>query len=123
MHWYWLDPLAGFIVGLIICKTAWHIFWDATHTLTDGFDADELETIRESIGAHPEVESVKDVKGRLHANQPLIEATIYVDPTLTVQESHDISDEIEETLQADLHVPHAHIHIEPFNQSIKKEQE
>src|SRR5690606_18571351 len=36
----WLDPLAGFIVGIIICKTAWEIFNDATHTLTDGFAED-----------------------------------------------------------------------------------
>src|SRR5699024_4564928 len=39
---YWLDPLAGLVVGVIICKTAWDIFRDATHTLTDGFDEKQI---------------------------------------------------------------------------------
>ncbi|SHM48562.1 cation diffusion facilitator family transporter [Gracilibacillus kekensis] len=111
---YWLDPLAGAIVGLIICKTAWDIFSNATHTLTDGFHPKELEEIKESIDTHPDVLNIKDVKGRLHGNQSLIEATIYVDPLLTVKESHKITDNIEEKLKEDHDVPHAHIHIEPF---------
>src|SRR5699024_6240903 len=35
---YWLDPLAGFIVGVIICITGWDIFRDAILTVTDGFN-------------------------------------------------------------------------------------
>ncbi|SFL40905.1 cation diffusion facilitator family transporter [Gracilibacillus orientalis] len=111
---YWLDPLAGAIVGLIICKTAWDIFREATHTLTDGFHPKELDLIKESIDTHPDVLYIKDVKGRLHGNQSLIEATIYVDPLMTVEESHEITDRIEENLKEKHDVPHAHIHIEPF---------
>ncbi|WP_018933656.1 cation diffusion facilitator family transporter [Gracilibacillus lacisalsi] len=111
---YWLDPLAGAIVGLIICKTAWDIFREATHTLTDGFQPKELDQIKKSIHDHPDVLEIKDVKGRLHGNQALIEATIYVDPHMTVEESHDITDHIEEKLKEKHDVPHAHIHIEPY---------
>lgn len=111
---YWLDPLAGAVVGLIICKTAWDIFREATHTLTDGFQPKELDQIKKSIHDHPDVLEIKDVKGRLHGNQALIEATIYVDPHMTVEESHDITDHIEEKLKEKHDVPHAHIHIEPY---------
>ena len=38
----WLDPVAALLVGLLIVKTGWSIFWDSTHELTDGFD-EELE--------------------------------------------------------------------------------
>ncbi|WP_226037995.1 cation diffusion facilitator family transporter [Aquibacillus saliphilus] len=110
---FWLDPVAGFIVGLIICKTAWEIFRDATHTLTDGFDEQKLEQIKTSIAKVPEVEVVKDVKARLHGNQALVEVTIFVDPELTVQESHDITERIEALLNQEHDIPHAHIHIEP----------
>ncbi|UOQ86642.1 cation diffusion facilitator family transporter [Gracilibacillus salinarum] len=113
-HLYWLDPLAGAIVGLIICKTAWDIFREATHTLTDGFHPNELNEIKESIDTHPDVMDIKDVKGRLHGNQALIEATIYVDPLMTVEQSHEITDHIEEELKEKHDVPHAHIHIEPY---------
>ncbi|WP_208589957.1 cation diffusion facilitator family transporter [Gracilibacillus suaedae] len=113
---YWLDPLAGAIVGLIICKTAWDIFREATHTLTDGFQPKELDQIKKSIHDHPDVLEIKDVKGRLHGNQALIEATIYVEPHMTVEESHDITDRIEENLKEKHDVPHAHIHIEPYEE-------
>ncbi|MDX8045686.1 cation diffusion facilitator family transporter [Gracilibacillus sp. S3-1-1] len=111
---YWLDPLAGLMVGLIICKTAWNIFSEATHTLTDGFRPEELAAIKQTIHSHSDVLAIKDVKGRLHANQALIEATIYVDPLMTVAASHQIADYIEEQLQEKHNVPHAHIHIEPY---------
>lgn len=113
---YWLDPLAGAIVGLIICKTAWDIFYTATHTLTDGFQPEELEEIKDSIKAHPDVLDIKDIKGRKHGNQALIEMTILVEPLLTVEESHIITDQIEELLEKKHEVPHAHIHIEPYQE-------
>ncbi|KAB8138955.1 cation transporter [Gracilibacillus oryzae] len=114
---YWLDPLAGAVVGFIICKTAWQIFRDATHTLTDGFQPKELTKIKKSIHSHPNVLEIKDVKGRIHGNQSLIEATIFVDPQLTVEESHHITDDIEEKLKEEHDIPSAHIHIEPYEQN------
>ncbi len=115
---YWLDPAAGLIVGVIICKTAWNIFRDATHTLTDGFDEGELQTIKNSIASDEEVKEVKDIKGRLHGNQTLVEVTIYVEPSLDVQESHEITERIEDLLQEKHDVNHAHIHIEPAPDAI-----
>ncbi|WP_077623175.1 cation diffusion facilitator family transporter [Sediminibacillus massiliensis] len=110
---FWLDPVAGLLVGIIICKTAWEIFRDATHTLTDGFDTQQLADIKTSIADDPDVEVVKDVKGRLHGNQTLIEATICVDPSLDVTESHEITERIEGLLLEKHDINHAHIHIEP----------
>ncbi|MFD1361362.1 cation diffusion facilitator family transporter [Lentibacillus salinarum] len=111
---YWLDPLAGLIVGIIICKTAWDIFRDATHTLTDGFDERQIKKIKSSIARVPEVKNVVDVKGRFHGNQAFIEVTILVDPDLNVKESHAITERIERFLQDKHHIPYAHIHIEPY---------
>ncbi|GGF16268.1 putative transporter YeaB [Halobacillus andaensis] len=113
---YWLDPLAGLIVGFIICKTAWDIFRDSSHRLTDGFDEEEIEEIRELIEAHPEVWAVRDVKGRLQGNQTLVEATIHVNPKLTIEEGHEITDEVESILEKKLHIYYAHIHIEPYEE-------
>ncbi|WP_106498124.1 cation diffusion facilitator family transporter [Lentibacillus sp. Marseille-P4043] len=111
---FWLDPLAGFIVGVIICKTAWDIFKDSTHTLTDGFDEKLLTKIKASIAKVDEVKEVYDVKGRIHGNQTFIEITILVDPTLNVKESHDITERIERFLAETHNISYAHIHIEPY---------
>ncbi|WP_085992813.1 cation diffusion facilitator family transporter [Oceanobacillus senegalensis] len=111
---FWLDPLAAFIVGIIICKTAWDIFRDATLTLTDGFEESKLLEIKSSIGKVDEVKKVVDVKGRVHGNQALLEVTILVDPHLNVEQSHRITENIEKYLYNKYRINHAHIHIEPF---------
>lgn len=111
---YWLDPFAGLIVGIIICKTAWDIFRDATHTLTDGFDEQQIKTIKTSISEVPEVKKVVDVKGRIHGNQAFIDITILVNPDLNVRESHAITERIEIFLREAHNITYAHIHIEPY---------
>jgi cation diffusion facilitator family transporter len=111
---FWLDPLAGVIVGIVICKTAFDIFKDATLTLTDAYDEEELELIKESIEVVTEVKKVVDIKGRVHGSQALMEITILVDANLTVEASHRITERIERYLAEKHAVTHAHIHIEPY---------
>ncbi|MFD2208402.1 cation diffusion facilitator family transporter [Virgibacillus halophilus] len=111
---YWLDPLAGLIVGVIICHTAWQIFADSTRTLTDGFDENKLERIRESVTDVKQVKEVKDIKGRILGNQAFVDITILVDPTLNVTESHAITENIEGLLEEKHHISYAQIHIEPY---------
>lgn len=41
----WLDPVTAIVVGLIICKTGWDIFREASHHLTDGFDEQKIESL------------------------------------------------------------------------------
>ncbi|QKY68490.1 cation diffusion facilitator family transporter [Lentibacillus sp. CBA3610] len=111
---FWLDPFAGLVVGIIICKTAWDIFRDATHNLTDGFDEHQIKTIKTSIGKVPEVKEVVDIKGRRHGNQAFIDITIRVNPDLNVKESHAITENIETFLREQHNITYAHIHIEPY---------
>ncbi|WP_067840678.1 cation diffusion facilitator family transporter [Amphibacillus sediminis] len=117
--WYWLDPVAGLIVGILIVHTAWSIFRNSSHSLTDGFDQDLIEVIREHIAKDQEVIEVRDIKGRRHGNQTLLDIIIYVDPNITVEHGHKITDRIEETLEQELNIPYAHIHVEPYHQESK----
>ncbi|WP_227395848.1 cation diffusion facilitator family transporter [Jeotgalibacillus aurantiacus] len=109
----WLDPLAALIVGLIILKTAIGIFRDAIHTLTDGFDQEEVQDITLNVSDIPGVRSIEEIKGRTHGNMMFIDLTIKVNPELNVIESHDITEEIEASLK-ERH-PHTEVlvHIEP----------
>ncbi|MDG5473374.1 cation diffusion facilitator family transporter [Jeotgalibacillus sp. ET6] len=109
----WLDPLAAFLVGIIILKTALGIFKDAIHTLTDGFDTNEVKEIKSSVREIPGVRKIEDFKARSHGNVTFIDLTIKVDPDLNVIESHDISEEIEHALQNNRPHTQVHVHIEP----------
>jgi cation diffusion facilitator family transporter len=110
----WLDPVAALIVGFIICKTAYEIFSDASHTLTDGFNIEKLSRYKETINSVKYVKQIRELKARSHGTQILLDATILVDRNLTVAISHNITDEIERKLKELHNIEHAHIHIEPF---------
>jgi cation diffusion facilitator family transporter len=109
----WLDPLAALIVGLMICHTAWGIFRDASLDLTDAFEVQKLKEIEETINGTPGVKLVKDIKARLHGNNTIVDATIFVEPTLTIVEGHQIAEDIEERLFQEHEVKDSNIHIEP----------
>lgn len=116
----WLDPLAALVVGMIICRTAWIIFKDATHALTDGFDEAALQALRKDIQKIPGVQAITDVKARAHGSNILIDVIVEVNPVLNVVESHDISEEIEKKLLKKRNIINVHVHIEPGALSINK---
>ncbi|WP_379152722.1 cation diffusion facilitator family transporter [Paenibacillus sp. sgz5001063] len=109
----WLDPLTATIVGGLICKTAWDIFRKATHDLTDGFDASELELMKQTVAKIDGVESIKDIKARIHGNNVLVDTTVLVNSSLNVIQSHDITEEIEDQLKNLHQVSNVLVHIEP----------
>lgn len=109
----WLDPLAAVLVGLMICRTAWSIFREASLDLTDAFEVQKLKEIEATINMTPGVKLVKDIKARLHGNRTIVDATIFVEPTLTIVEGHQIAEEVEERLTEEHDVQDSNIHIEP----------
>ncbi|MEF2967535.1 cation diffusion facilitator family transporter [Paenibacillus sp. M1] len=109
----WLDGAAAIAVGLLICKTAWDIFRDSTHNLTDGFDEKELTGLRSTIARIQGVEGIRDLKARVHGNHVLVDVVIEVDPELSVIEAHEISDRVEERMRKNRNVMHVHVHVEP----------
>lgn len=113
----WLDPAAALVVGVMIGKTAWEIFRNASHSLTDGFDERKLEALRKTAAATPGVREIKDIKARIHGSNILVDVVILVDPNLSVAESHDISDEIEKRMLKKHKVFNAHVHVEPHTES------
>lgn len=109
----WLDGAAAIAVGILICKTAWDIFRDATHNLTDGFDEGELSDLKRMIARTEGVESIRDLKARVHGNHVLVDVVIEVAPELTVIQGHAISDRVEEQMRKVKNVMHVHVHVEP----------
>lgn len=109
----WLDPLAALLVGVIICKTGWDIFKEASHALTDGFPVEQLEAIKKTIEETPGVLSIKDIKARIHGNKIMVDVIIHVKSYLNVVESHTITESVEERLKQEHLISYSHIHIEP----------
>jgi cation diffusion facilitator family transporter len=109
----WLDPIAAIIVGLLICKTGWEIFRDASHHLTDGFDEKQIETYKETVIDCNGVKGVKDIKARNYGNNVVVDIVILVNSDLDIRGAHDIATKVENELIKEFHVYDVHVHVEP----------
>jgi len=112
-HLPWLDSVTAVIVGFLICKTAWDIFREASHHLTDGFDEQQLEEYKETILNTPGVKGVKDIKARNYGSSPVVDVSILVNSTLGVGAAHDITTKVESALAEEHNVEDANVHVEP----------
>jgi cation diffusion facilitator family transporter len=110
----WIDPLAAIIVGMLIVKTGWDIFREASHNLSDGFNKEQLDNITQSISKVSGVRKVKEIRARVHGNNILIDIVVSVNASLTVEEGHIITEEIEESLRSEYNINEAIIHVEPY---------
>jgi cation diffusion facilitator family transporter len=110
----WIDPLAAVIVGILIVRTGWEIFREASHNLTDGFDKERLDNITEAIKKVSGVKKVKEIRARVNGNNILIDVIVGVSPDLTVVEGHSISEDIEEDLRKEFNITEVIIHVEPL---------
>ncbi len=109
----WLDPLAAFVVGGVIIKTAWDIFRETAHMLSDGFEQDRLEEYNETIKKVKGVKTINDLKARKYGNDIVVDVVIEVDPALSIVETHNITDCIEEIMENKHAIKTTHIHMEP----------
>jgi cation diffusion facilitator family transporter len=112
-HLPWLDPVTAVIVGLLIIKTGWEIFREASHHLTDGFDENQIESYKQSIINCPGVKGVKDIKARSYGNNVIVDIVILVNSNLDIRQAHDIATEVEQELMNGFNVYDVHVHVEP----------
>ena len=91
----WLDTVTAIIVGIIICKTAWDIFRQSSHELSDGFDQDKLRLYQEVILKVDGVKGIKQIKGRNYGNNEVIDVVILVNSSLNITKAHDIATMVE----------------------------
>ncbi|MGE7903350.1 cation diffusion facilitator family transporter [Peribacillus sp. NPDC094092] len=109
----WLDSLTAIIVGLLICKTAWEIFIQASHELSDGFDENKIHLYKDVIINVDGVKGIKEIKGRNYGNNEVIDVVILVNSTLDIKEAHDIATHVEKVMMKDHGVYDVHVHVEP----------
>lgn len=109
----WLDPVTAVVVGLLIVKTGWDIFREASHDLTDGFDEEQLKDYKNSIIGISGVKGVKEIRARKYGNNPVVDVIILVNSTLDIGAAHDISMTVEDVLIKEYDVFEVHVHVEP----------
>ncbi len=109
----WLDPITAVIVGFIICHTAWEIFRDTSHNLTDGFDVAQIGSYKLTIQRIAGVKGIKDIRGRNYGNSAVVDVVILVNSHLNVRDAHDVATKVESALMKEHDVFEVNVHIEP----------
>ena len=108
-----VDRLAAIIITFFILKTAYDIFMESSFSLSDGFDQDLLDDYKRAILEIPKITRVKSQRGRTYGSNIYLDIILEMNPDLSVFESHEIADQVEDMLKEDFGVFDIDIHIEP----------
>jgi cation diffusion facilitator family transporter len=111
----WLDPVVAIGVALFITKAA----WDITRTsLSDLLDAslpqEEQAAIHEVLERHRgDMVGYHEVRSRRSGADRYVDLHLVMNRNLTVRESHDLCDHLEEDIKQALGPVSLNIHVEP----------
>ena len=110
-----LDPIAALIVGLMVTRMGWEFGWDALHDLMDrSVDEAEVIAIRQTLLETPGVKNTHDIKTRKMGDMIIVDAHLEVEPTMTVEEGHDIAVEARQRVMKRHRVLNLMTHIDPW---------
>jgi len=107
------DALLGIVVALIIAWSGYQILRDSIPVLVDerGVEATRLQAIARSI---PGVEGVRSVRSRRTSSGHLfVELTILVSGGTSVENAHELTDDVERAIAQELGGAEAIVHVEP----------
>jgi cation diffusion facilitator family transporter len=108
-----IDKIAAIIITFLILKTAYDIFTESFFTLSDGFDEELLHLYEKDILKLPKIVSVKSQRGRTYGSNIYLDLVLEMNPDLSVYESHEITEQVENLLKLKHGVFDVDIHVEP----------
>lgn len=108
----WLDRLCALAVAGLVMYLAYSLFKSAIPILVDGVAIPE-EQLMQSILQVAGVREVRRVRSRWMGSVRAVDLVIAVDPFLSTEASHKITEEVERLLENQYQVLDTSIHVEP----------
>jgi len=113
LGWRWLDPLAAFIVMLLIFRAAYDVVRTTSQVLTDVAVVDPQQ-VAQIASAVSGVTEVDDVRSRGRADAAYVDLSLRVDPAMSTAQAHNVASEVEQRIAAELPgVVETLVHVEP----------
>ena len=107
------DPVAALFVAVIVVYVSFRLGKNAVDVLLDKATDDYHEIVEGARLEVPEVTSVHEIKIRRAGADVFIEMVVHLDPSLTVNDAHRISHELENLIMERIERCTVHIHQEP----------
>lgn len=113
--WRWIDPAAAIFVALLIIKTAFRLTREALDELLDSSIPDEeIDWIRDFVKKSEfPVASLHSLKTRRSGRERFIEFHLALDSAMSVEDSHAITEVLEESIKEKFGNAQVTIHVEP----------
>jgi cation diffusion facilitator family transporter len=116
LGYHLLDPVAAFVVGLMVGKMGWEFSWQALMDLTDrAADSQLTQAIREDILATQGVLGVHDLKTRKTGDLLLVDVHIEVQGDLSVRQGHEIARQAKRNVMKKHPVLYVMTHLDPVD--------
>lgn len=115
-YMYYLDPLAGLFVALLVLHMGYRLVTEAIHTTLDHvLHEEEAQELLNSVQTVQGVISVNELSAREHGHDIVVDLKISVDPQISVMEGHEIAKEVKSKLTGNYaHVSDVFVHVHPF---------
>lgn len=109
-----VDIILATLLGLLIIYTGFGIFKESIFALSDGFNEHELEAYKNYVQEVEDVIDVQSIKGRYYGSSVFVDVTIIVASDLTLEEAHQICDDVEQHMHAK-GISSVYVHPEPYS--------
>ena len=115
--YFWVDPLAGALVSLVILRTGIVILRESTSDLMDTVPGRTLnQQITRILSGINQVEHIDEIQAHRFGPYLVINITICVDGSITVADGDRIATEVERSLTNNIDfVGRVHIHYHPYS--------
>lgn len=111
------DAVFGLAIGLWLLFGAWRASVDAIDQLMDKeWPEEKRRRFVEVAGRHPELIGLHDLRTRTSGAKDFVQFHIWMDPHMTILESHDVVERLEKELAEEFPGTEVLIHVDPEGQ-------
>jgi len=115
MGYFWVDPLAGSVVALVILNTGIGILRDSTEDLMDSIPGVALkEQITSLLSTNSNIKRIDEIHSHRFGPYMVINITICVDGSMSVKDGDNVASSVEKTIFENIeYVRNVHVHYHP----------
>jgi cation diffusion facilitator family transporter len=113
--YFWVDPLAGALVALVILGTGIEILRETSIELMDAVPSEQIENqVDDLLKDIPGVNELEEIQAHRFGPYLVINVTICIEGSLTVHEGNEIADQVERKLYENISLlRRVHVHYHP----------
>lgn len=116
---YYLDPVAGIVVALMILRMGYRLIRESVHqTMDHVLHEEDAKYLYEAIRGVKGVLSIDDLRAREHGHYLIVDLKISVNPRITVLEGHEIARRVKMMLMGRFsNIADVFVHVNPYDPS------